>query len=169
MRLQSGQIRVLQLQPGSSSAIFCTLKSVFLDTKPYYEAISYAWGDASNTARILVDGKNVRVPQNLESALRHLRLPSDPLALWADSVCINQDDTVERSEQVAMMGKIFKCCSSVYIWLGVPAVTTIKTDKDLSNDSRDLISIEAEHVFNYQPAGECISQATRKEVMLTIC
>jgi hypothetical protein len=38
-------------------------------------------------------------------------------------VCINQNDSDEKSKQVAMMGKIYEQCSQVRIWLGCDEFT----------------------------------------------
>jgi hypothetical protein len=38
--------------------------------------------------------------------------------LWADAICINQEDYVERSKQVVMMGEIYSQAKTVIVWLG---------------------------------------------------
>ena len=38
--------------------------------------------------------------------------------LWVDSICINQGDDNERSQQVRLMGQIYRKASTVLIWLG---------------------------------------------------
>jgi hypothetical protein len=35
--------------------------------------------------------------------------------MWVDALCINQADTDERSEQVALMGIIYESCQEVII------------------------------------------------------
>lgn len=37
---------------------------------------------------------------NLDTALRHLRKPNEPLIIWVDAVCINQNDNAEKDQQV---------------------------------------------------------------------
>jgi hypothetical protein len=58
----------------------------------------------------------------LTGALRQLRSRAaqsgEPLVLWTDAVCINQLDVDERSQQVAMMQRVFESAASVLIWLG---------------------------------------------------
>jgi hypothetical protein len=41
------------------------------------------------------------VPQNLEKALRALRLPKNEAVWWINAVCINQFDTVERNREIS--------------------------------------------------------------------
>jgi hypothetical protein len=43
---------------------------------------------------------------------------SQPLTLWVDAVCINQNDLDERSQQVAMMRDIYASAEQLFIWLG---------------------------------------------------
>ena len=38
--------------------------------------------------------------------------------MWADAVCINQNDLDERSSQVSIMSKIYKYAKNCQIWLG---------------------------------------------------
>lgn len=40
------------------------------------------------------------------------------LQIWADAVCINQQDLDERSSQVGVMGDIYKAAKDCQIWLG---------------------------------------------------
>ncbi|KAK4446584.1 heterokaryon incompatibility protein-domain-containing protein [Podospora aff. communis PSN243] len=115
------EIRLLTLVPSPDSAapINGALEVVSLDEshKPY-DALSYAWGDPNITAPILLNGQEKQVTVNLQSALRHLRHESEPVTLWADAVCINQDDIAERSHQVGQMGHIYSTARSVLVWLG---------------------------------------------------
>ncbi|KAF5621724.1 het domain protein [Fusarium sp. NRRL 25303] len=37
---------------------------------------------------------------------------------WIDSICINQEDTTERSQQVSIMGKIYSQSIRTLVWLG---------------------------------------------------
>lgn len=38
--------------------------------------------------------------------------------IWADAICINQEDGVERSQQIVMMGEIYSQAKTVLVWLG---------------------------------------------------
>ncbi|RYP33988.1 hypothetical protein DL767_004509 [Monosporascus sp. MG133] len=42
----------------------------------------------------------------------------NPRSLWADAVCINQQDDAEKTKQVASMADIYRQASSVLVWLG---------------------------------------------------
>jgi hypothetical protein len=56
--LHDGHIRLLRLIPGENNEdIARYLIAISLDTKPRYEAISYAWAKSSNTVRMTLNGK----------------------------------------------------------------------------------------------------------------
>ncbi|KAK8093715.1 HET domain-containing protein [Apiospora hydei] len=95
------------------------------DPLPDYAALSYVWGDATDTEQITVDDQPFQATKSLASALRQFRSSyittkdSDrPLLIWADAVCINQQDVTERGQQVSMMGLIYTKACRVISWLG---------------------------------------------------
>ena len=98
--------------------VSCTISHVSLDDKPTYKALSYSWGDPSLTSPIIVDGSIIRVTRNLELALRHLRLPDQTISLWVDALCINQENNLEKSEQLEQMRPIYSQALAVVAWLG---------------------------------------------------
>lgn len=106
--------------------VHCTMTRASLSTSdqplPAFNALSYVWGKRSEVTNIVINSKPVAVTCNLESALRHLRDwhagETGGLPIWVDAVCINQDDVDERSEQVGMMGTIYRRASRVLSWLG---------------------------------------------------
>jgi hypothetical protein len=115
----SDNLRLLIVHAGGvSEPIRCTLRIVSLRNKPSYDALSYTWGDSATTKPIEVDGFKIRVTTNLEQALQHLRDVKNDLTLWVDAVCINQSNNSEKSQQVALMGQIYRQCAQVRIWLG---------------------------------------------------
>ena len=89
-----------------------------------YVALSYAWGDSSETRNILLNGYRKVVGRNLDSALRILR-DKQPLKagykVWIDALSINQEDIRERGEEVKRMHRIYKGAAVVIIWLGPEA------------------------------------------------
>ncbi|KAK0618865.1 heterokaryon incompatibility protein-domain-containing protein [Immersiella caudata] len=83
-----------------------------------YLALSYYAGSPKNVVPILVDGVPFNTFANLEHAIGcameywysgsgDWESGGNELFLWADQVCINQNDTGERSSQVARMGEIY--------------------------------------------------------------
>ncbi|KAK4107643.1 hypothetical protein N656DRAFT_802552 [Canariomyces notabilis] len=70
--------------------------------------------------QIICSGKRVVVGQNLYDASRNLRRPDSERILWVDALCINQNDPLEKAQQLPRMGSIYEKAESVIIWLGEP-------------------------------------------------
>ncbi|EKJ71656.1 hypothetical protein FPSE_08102 [Fusarium pseudograminearum CS3096] len=135
------RIRLIHLQPGGIDSpsttssiqenlgvhrlpVACTISHVSLHQPPPYSALSYTWGDTSQKSRILIDGTSFNITKSLENALIHLRRKDLPLTLWIDALCIDQDDEVEKTEQVQQMHQIYSQASSVITWLGPASATS---------------------------------------------
>ncbi|CAJ2512570.1 Uu.00g055850.m01.CDS01 [Anthostomella pinea] len=132
-------IRLLKLVPpdwpDSVTSDDQALASYSLETLPYvdhpdYLALSYAWGDEQLTSSILVNGKPVNIRENFSNALTYLRESDPGMYLWADAICINQEDDREKSQLVQHMGEIFANASKVYAWLGPNEHATDETSSD---------------------------------------
>jgi hypothetical protein len=83
-----------------------------------YMALSYTWGSPKPQAKIEIDGRPFYITKNLELALRHLRSRRMELKLWADSICINQEDVEERNQHVRQMRAIYSAANETTIFLG---------------------------------------------------
>jgi len=121
----SDSIRLVVLQPAASveARIECfliptTLSACENDVVEIYSALSYVWGDATDTRSISVEGKDFEVTANLEAALRHMRDPQRHRRLWADAICIDQGNEDEKSKQVSQMGSVYKYAQNTIIYLG---------------------------------------------------
>ena len=124
------EIRLLSLLPaGWSDPIQCTLYRVSLDENPRYEALSYTWGDPSATCCVQINDKHeLQATVSLETALRRLRKPTIPRTIWADAICINQEDVDEKSQQLSIMDRIYGEAQEVLVWLGEDQRTDDTTD-----------------------------------------
>ena len=118
--LQDAHIRLVHLDGGTRNGALSiqVQENVKLETVSPYEALSYTWGDSKKVCRISCGSECVAITANLAAALRQLRTPDNPRALWIDQVCINQDDVDERNKQVALMRKIYSQAENVVVWLG---------------------------------------------------
>jgi hypothetical protein len=90
-----------------------------------YEALSYVWGTSAsagvNSIRnvpIQCSNHELLITTNLEQAIKHIRSKLSPIFLWADAICINQEDRKEREHQVTLMNQVYQKAKRVYIWLG---------------------------------------------------
>lgn len=120
-------IRLLILEPAqnSSTLINCRLIRATFAQKPKYEALSYTWGDETIRRKILIDGHDFTVAQNLFDALVHLQHPSEERILWIDAICINQSDVAEKSKQIGFMPFIYMRAKQVLVWLGTVNVPSM--------------------------------------------
>lgn len=119
--LKPGEIRVLQLEPAHNpdDPIVTHLIKARVDSPPMYDALSYRW-EGGDSQTVNVNGADLKVTDNLYTALRSLRQEAHPLprVLWVDSLCINQASGPERADQVPLMGQIYSQAHAVRIWLG---------------------------------------------------
>lgn len=118
--LESDEIRLLEVSPATDRAdrIKCTLRTVLLAEAPDYEAVSYVWGDQTLVEVVRVDGVEERITSNLHDLLINLRYQERVRTIWVDALCINQKDGHERSEQVKLMGRIYRQATRVVAFLG---------------------------------------------------
>jgi hypothetical protein len=155
---ESDEVRLILLHPGSfEDPISCSITYTSLKTCTdlAYEALSYCWGDHRQRKDIKVTVSDWRghsefimsINLSLHSALKKLRPQNGPArVLWADSICINQDDIDERSSQVSLMRDIYRTAQGVVVWLGqgtelihkaIKTLTAIKDRYEL-DESVDL-------------------------------
>jgi hypothetical protein len=92
----------------------------------------------------MLDGHLVLVRQHLHEALQRLRPQSagQSLLIWVDSICIDQDDPREKSEQISKMKLIFERAESVLIWIGSESATSQSAFKLV----RDLLACAEEQL-----------------------
>ncbi|KAI8714707.1 HET domain-containing protein [Fusarium sp. LHS14.1] len=121
-------IRLLEIHVRESKrrpAVTCRMRTVPLDDAPPFAALSYVWGDAHDLENIVVNGQLVSVTKNLEAALQNAPFFQDihpacspTFLLWADAICIDQQNNTERGAQIQLMAKIFQQAECVFAWLG---------------------------------------------------
>ena len=118
--LYGSQIRVLHILPSPERdrRLECKLKLISLDDAPVYEALSYVWGTEPPSVTIVCNGKHLTIRPELSYALARLRLKHITRIIWADALCINQNDNQEKSHQVPLMSMIFSQAATVNVWLG---------------------------------------------------
>ncbi|KAF2501874.1 HET-domain-containing protein, partial [Lophium mytilinum] len=120
-------IRLVVIQPSAdlTAPIRCSIIQTLLlecedDIADHYVALSYVWGDQTNRRSVEVDGKAaLDITASLDEALRHIRNHHKCLRIWADGVCINQNDVEERNKQVRRMGRIYENAAHTIIFLGL--------------------------------------------------
>ena len=116
-------IRILEILGGAyADPVVCRLHVAGLpEAELTYSALSYTWqADYAQQPlqAISCNGSTVRIGKNLFDAIRRVRTPISSRLIWADALCINQDDVRERSTQVSRMNEIFRGAYEVLAWLG---------------------------------------------------
>ena len=158
-------LRVLKLHPGcDDDKIECSLETVALqDSKSQYEAISYVWGDPNDTVDVTCNGLRVHITISLAEALRNFRDPHSVRTLWADALCINQDDNSEKGHQVRRMGDVFANAKRVLVWLG----------PDSDNVAKDIFTLicETNQYFEqtFEKNNRSVYNMPKLEVPYPIC
>ena len=122
---QKDSIRLLLVQPALSddtiircSLIHTTLSECKYEILENYIALSYTWGNMNRSKWILIDDMEHSVTDNLYSALQDIRDRTRVLRLWADAICINQHDEMEKMQQISFMADIFSVARVTIIYLG---------------------------------------------------
>lgn len=121
---------MLRLRPGSENdPIIVSLEHVSLEDPTPYKAVSYVWGNGNDLHTITHEEmmprnevptlKVVTVTRNLRDALKHFRHLTNNTTIWADALCIDQQNMSERAQQVRLMRDIYMKADSVLLWLGL--------------------------------------------------
>ncbi|KAL5617887.1 hypothetical protein FOVSG1_000109 [Fusarium oxysporum f. sp. vasinfectum] len=119
MSLQDDQIRLLRLRANSS----LSFRRVSLSdpVRPHFVALSYVWGDLSDTLPLDVSGHVIHATKNLHHVLDCLLASRFDELLWIDALCVDQQNPQERAAQVAMMGDIYSHARYVLAFLSPEA------------------------------------------------
>ena len=122
------EIRLLDIQFAETGShddtdhghLECHIRHVSLSAnpKPDYETVSYCWGDPTPSEAIQVDGQVLMIPIETHEVLLRLASPKQTRSIWIDAICIDQTNTQERSQQVALMGGIYRYGTINQIYLG---------------------------------------------------
>jgi Heterokaryon incompatibility protein (HET) len=117
--IDATSFRLIELLPGElGDKLECQIYHADLQQSPAYEAVSYVWGSEADKIPISCNGDKLYITQNLTAALQRFRWQTTRRTLWVDSVCIEQDNMLERNHQVKVMSRIYRSASCVLIWLG---------------------------------------------------
>jgi hypothetical protein len=114
------------------SGLVLDVEHALLDQNPAYAALSYKWGNPTASVSIILNGQKHAITENLAEALRHLQHVHENIVLWVDSICINQQDDVEKCSQVRIMDKIYSQADVVLSWLGSGSFETSVATKKLA-------------------------------------
>lgn len=133
-------LRVLAPSSRPREATLCELKVFSLDLAPRYSALSYC--RQPDVGLVTIDVRRslkaaFPITHDLRSAIRSLTRHRQTTWFWIDALCINEDSTEEKNDQVPRMRIIFEKACAGRIWLGNPVP---RNDKDLEDNRSESIS-----------------------------
>jgi Heterokaryon incompatibility protein (HET) len=130
-------MRILLVWGGNSKNPFGELVETTLGSTLPYEAISYVWANSTRSRSLaLRGGLSLKITESLYNALRsirHSKIEDGARAVWADGVCINQEDVVERGQQVKLMAEIYHSACRVITYVGED-VANVERGIDLASN-----------------------------------
>jgi hypothetical protein len=83
-----------------------------------YETVSYVWGRENKPRSIIVDDQTLSIIQSLYALLLRLQDLGCFRIIWADAVCINQENQKEKEHRIQIMAEIYAKANHVVVWLG---------------------------------------------------
>ncbi len=153
--LGEAEVRLVRVFPERKTMIKCEIIHASLESPPRYTAISYAWGDAGDTRKIELGGSLISVSASLHGALQAVRQKIESVLVWADALCIDQQNKDERTQQVQLMMGIYSAAETVAIWLG--------PEEDHSSLAVRLLQELAEQPSSKEQVSRLISSRARKK------
>ena len=115
--LDSKSFRVLRIIR-NRPRIYAELVEVTHRGNNKYYALSYAWGKHEATETITCNGEPTAVSPHLYEGICCIFDLYGHLDIFIDAICINQDNDLEKAEQVANMHLVYKGAAKVLVWLG---------------------------------------------------
>ncbi|CAG8962199.1 hypothetical protein HYFRA_00005251 [Hymenoscyphus fraxineus] len=117
--LQDLEFRLVKILPKTAEqTVRCEIIHASLIYPPQYAAISYTWGDASDTRKIELNGFPLSIGANLHGALYAVGEKTGDTLVWVDALCIDQQNTNEKTIQIPLMAQIYSRADFVAVWLG---------------------------------------------------
>ncbi|CAG8957327.1 hypothetical protein HYFRA_00010750 [Hymenoscyphus fraxineus] len=141
--LEQSEIRLICIEGEEEKdlPIHVSLEDYEHELCPEYETVSYTWasedGDNNHTHPVYIGPfwDVILQTRNFTALLRYLRPSRGFRLVWIDAISINQRDLVERNNQVARMGDIYRTCTRTIVWLGHDLV-------DLTSTARKRFPLE---------------------------
>lgn len=118
-----------------------------------FNALSYVWGDCSETIDITLNGQSFPVGPSLHSALKQLQENGFRSWIWIDSICIQQTDLEEKGWHVQEMRTVYSRAECVYMWLGPGSDATDKTIEFMTEIGPTLVELNAMEILTSHQNG----------------
>lgn len=155
--LADGALRLVRLKAGAwEEPLDCELRTFNAESVPPYIALSYVWGNLNNKVRLQLNCQDFNATENLYHALRRIRawdrtneaqdlklgVDTDNLLwIWADAICIDQNNTDEKSSVIPRMGEIYHNAERVICWLG--------SNEELDDSNIQLLFDKSKNLYSW--------------------
>jgi hypothetical protein len=101
--------------------------------------------------KINVNGQSFLIRANLARGLRVFWEFYATIPFWADALCIDQTNTVERSHQVNLMQDIYSYAALVIVWLGPAVDNSVRAIEIISRIASTPWENDQKWGENYEP------------------
>lgn len=120
-----------------------------------YLALSYVWGGEQQPVINKNSGVPLALPLTVEHAIMMVR-ELDHRYLWVDSICIDQSNPIEKSEQIAVMDAIYSCASVTLITLDSPCASSgipgiVPTENTRNPRTQQMVAVFQPHSKEKHP------------------
>lgn len=107
----------------------------------------------------------LKIHISLDNALRSMRFKDAPRTLWADCICVNQEDKAEVNRQLLVFDRVYESAESALMWLGndtaktAPAVHVLTSLALLSRQRNAFVGMKGDEVgaFMLRTRPQCSS------------
>ncbi|EFW15019.1 hypothetical protein CPSG_08207 [Coccidioides posadasii str. Silveira] len=141
------EIRLLRLLDGDPGApLRGEIFHVPLNDCGPFTALSYTWVTSLKPYTLHTSDGKVPLTASLYFALHRIRKSKAPVILWADAICINQDNSKEKEHQITMMQRIFMSATGVFAWLGEKS-----DDSDIAMEMLTQLALKLSHSDESSP------------------
>ncbi|KAH3965816.1 hypothetical protein HBH51_147750 [Parastagonospora nodorum] len=170
---KSNEIRLLRIPKKTtnpSTPLQYTLFHTSLKESSNFLALSYCWGSHTLSHTMTINNHTMPITESLATALASLQPQSHDILLWADAICINQHDPIEKTSQVQLMRDIYQTASQVIIWLGPATPDTYYTVREMRKLGDELIGLglwdlSSEELLRWDEDGDGESSAATKQAI----
>lgn len=114
------KVRLVEVLPSTEDdpVIYARIMEIDIRSPPPYEAVSYHGPESSPTHTVLLNGLQFRVSKDLHQAVRRLRLPKEPRALWIKAICVDQQHDFDMNDRAGQIREIYGRAVRTLVWAG---------------------------------------------------
>ena len=123
-----------------------------------YAALSYTWEGLSVPTDVYDEHgilHQIHITESLASGLIQLYGTASDTAfplLWADQLCIDQENTLDKVRQIPLMEDIFQHAEQVHVWLG-----NLDSRTEIAMRAIEMLGHDLQDLTGYQPGQSLVT------------